>query len=193
MTRKKPSWNDLKPIIETFTPKQLHGLIQDLYRFSPENKEFFHARFLSQSRPSLDDLEPYKARIRLAVSPSEPWKHDVKLSAGRKAIRDFKKAHGGLSVTLELMLYYVRCGNDFTLEFGDIDGPFYDSMVSMFASIVTTLIQQDDVALTSELAPKLIAEFERVDGKMGWGYADGLKGWIEKLSEEQPEADCCIN
>ncbi len=181
MARKKPSWKDLKPTIESFSQKQLYGLIQDLYQFSPENREFFHARFFSRGRPSHDALEPYMDRIRIAVSPSEPWKQDVKLSAGRKAIRDFKKANGDISATLELMLYYVRCGNDFTLEFGDIDGPFYDSLVSMFGSIVTTLIRQDEPSLTHKFAPKLIAEFERIDGKMGWGYAEGLRDWIEQL------------
>jgi hypothetical protein len=181
MTKSKPSWKDLKSIIETFSQQQLHGLIRDLYQLSPENKEFLHARFMSKGRPNRDDLKPYMDRIRIAVSPREPWNEDVSLSAGRKAIRDFKKANGDKSATLELMLYYVRCGNDFTLEFGDIDGPFYDSMLSMFGSIVTTLIRLNDPSLTHEFAPKLITEFERIDGKMGWGYADGMKDWLDEL------------
>ncbi len=53
------------------------------------------------------------------------------------------------------MLYYVACGNDFTLEFGDIDEPFYKSMESMFARLVETLIVQKDEILVSEFMPRL--------------------------------------
>ena len=181
MSQKKPSWKDLKPIIEDLSSKEMLGLIRDLYNFCPENKEFFHVRFLVQGHLSNNHLKPYKDRIRIAVSPEEPWKYIQKLSGGRKAISDFKKVKGGLRGTLELMLYYVQCGNDFTLEFGDIDEPFYDSMEAMFSGIVKKLIQQKDSALTEEFMPKLEAELKRVDGEMGWGYPEALRGWMEEL------------
>ena len=182
MSQKKPSWKDLKPIIEDLSSKEMLGLIRDLYNYCPENKEFFHVRFLAQEYLNNNYLKPYKDRIRIAVCPTEPWKDVQKMSAGRKAISDFKKVKGdNLRDTLELMLYYVQCGNDFTLDFGDIDEPFYESMESMFSSIVKKLIQQKDPALTEEFMPKLEAEFERVDGEMGWGYPDALRGWMEEL------------
>ena len=42
------------------------------------------------------------------------------------------------------MTYYVHCGNDFTLVFGDIDERFYDSMCSMVRQIKDMLVKQQD-------------------------------------------------
>lgn len=164
---------------------QLRGVLQDLYGFNAENKAFLHSRFLS-NQDGGDYLEPYKVRIRKAICPKEPWKQDLQLSAGRKAISEFKKTNGNLADLLSLMLYYVSCGNDFTLEFGDIDGSFYDSLESMFARIVETLIKQKDKALIFEFLPQLEKEFKRVEW-MGWGYGDGLREFLGDLKQAFPE------
>ena len=132
MSNKKPTWKDIKRVLAEMGAPQLRGVLHDLYGFSSENKAFFHSRFLSDPGGG-NHLEPYKARIRKAICPKEPWKQDVQLYDGRKAISEFKKANGNLSDLLSLMLFYVTCGNNFTLEFGDIDESFYDSMESMFA------------------------------------------------------------
>lgn len=176
-------WKDVKQVLAEMTAPQLRGILQDLYGLSAENKAFFHSRFLSHQDGS-EHLEPYKARIREAVYPEEPWQ-TFQFSAGRKAISEFKKANGNLSDMLSLMLYYVKCGNDCTLEFGDIGAPFYDSMGSMFSRLVATLIKQEDETLVSEFMPLLEAEFKRVEW-MGWGYGDELRESLEDLKQAFP-------
>ncbi len=57
MSRKKPTWKDIKQVLAEMRAPQLRGVLQDLYRFSPENKAFFHARFLS-AQDGIDHLEP---------------------------------------------------------------------------------------------------------------------------------------
>lgn len=182
MTDKKKTWKDIKPILSEFSSTQLLGLVQDLYRFSDQNASFMNARFLSDGTKR-DQLKPYKKRIQKAICPKEPWKQGVRLSEGRKAISEFKKANGNVRDTLTLMVYYVQCGNDFTLEFGDIDEGFYDSMASMVGKITQMLLSQNDQQLADEFLPKLEAEFIRVDGKMGWGYPDELSDHVEELRE----------
>ena len=182
MSTAKKSWKDIKPVVSGFSSAQLLGLVQDLYRLNAENASFMHARFLSGDAKK-DHLTPYMTRIQRAISPTQPWKEDVKLAAGRKAINDFKKANGNIRDTLPLMIYYVKCGNDFTLEFGDIDESFYDSLCSMFSSIVQTLIKQQDQALLAEFMPLLEAELSRVDGKIGWGYPDELSDHLADLRD----------
>ena len=113
MTVEKPSWKDIKSIISGWSDNQLVGLVQDLYRLSPENAAFLNARLLKKSA-SKQTPDPYKKRIRAAVSPDQPWKQDVRLSEGRKAISEFRKANGNARDTLALTTYYVQCGNDFT-------------------------------------------------------------------------------
>ncbi|PRY21254.1 hypothetical protein CLV78_110129 [Aliiruegeria haliotis] len=182
MTFEKPSWIDIKQIISGWSDKQLVGLVQDLYRLCPENAAFLNARLLQQSTPK-QKLAPYKKRIRAAVSPKEPWKQKVRLSEGRKAISDFKKANGNVRDVLTLMTYYVQCGNDFTLEFGDIDERFYDSMCTMVRQITDRLLKEQDHQIVDEILPSLEKEFKRIDGQMGWGYPDEFGDCLEELRD----------
>ena len=182
MSAEKPSWKDIKQVISGWSDKQLIGLVQDLYLLTPENAAFLNARLLQTSAPQ-QTLAPYKKRIRAAVSPKQPWKQDVRLSEGRKAISEFKKANGNARDTLLLMTYYVQCGNDFTLEFGDIDERFYDSMCSMVRQIIDRLLKEQDKKLVDEILPLLEKEFDRIHGQMGWGYPDEFGDHLEELRD----------
>lgn len=180
MTSKKPTWRDVKKVIGQWPSDDLVGLLQDLYRFDAANADFLHVRLLSTTTGE-DGLEPYRERIRKAVSPAQPWKQDVRLAEGRKAISDYKKAAGDTRGLLTLMVFYVQCGNDFTLEFGDIDETFYDSLCSMVEGIKDRLLAEDNRDLAAEFLPLLEREFERIDGQMGWGYPDEVRDHIEEL------------
>jgi hypothetical protein len=159
--------------------KQLIGLIQDLYALNKTNADFLNTRLLGGDT----SLEPYKRRIQQAVSPEEPWKQDVRLAEGRKAISEYRKAKGDAHGLLSLMIHYVRCGNDFTLEFGDIDEPFYNSMCSMVDQFCKLLIKQGDTKLVKKFVPQLEKEFQRIDGQIGWGYPDEVGGQLSDLSD----------
>ena len=182
MTNTGKSWKDIKPVLSEFSSAQLLGLVQDLYRFSDQNASFMHARFLRDDKGQ-DHLTPYKNRIRKAICPKEPWKKRGQLAEARKAISEFKKANGDIRDTLTLMVYYVKCGSDFTLKFGDIDEGFYGSLCSMMSAISQVLLTQSDQKLADEFLPVLEAEFLRVDGKMGWGYPDELSDYISDLRD----------
>ncbi len=110
----------------------------------------------------------------------------MRLSEGRKAISEYKKAMGDPHGLLILMLHYVRCGNDFTLEFGDIDESFYDSMCSMVNQICKLLIRQEDISLAKEFVPLLELEHQRIDGQIGWGYPDEVGEHIADLEDTLP-------
>lgn len=177
----KPTWKTIKTEIAYWDQKRLLGLVQDLYGLSRTNSDFLHARFLGGDDARA--LEPFKKRIKNAVSPEEPWKQDVRLSEGRKAIAEYRKAKGDTRGLLQLMLHYVRCGNDFTLEFGDIDEPFYSSMCSMVGQFCKLLIRDGDENLANQFIPLMEAEFHRIDGKMGWGYPDELGDQLMDLKD----------
>lgn len=169
-------------MLSGFSSLQLLGLLQDLYRLNAENASFMHARFLNDGTKK-DHLTPYMARIQRAISPKQPWKQGVKLAEGRKAISEFKKANGDIRDTLTLMIYYVKCGNDHTLEFGDIDEGFYDSLCAMFSGVVQTLLKHRDQELFAEFLPSLEAELDRIDGQIGWGYPDQLSEYFSDLKD----------
>lgn len=181
MPTDKPTWKTVKTEIAYWDQKRLLGLVQDLYALNRTNADFLQARLLGD-----DDghaLEPYKKRIQTAVCPKEPWKQDVRLSDARKAIAEYRKAKGDTHGLLTLMLHYVRCGNDFTLEFGDIDEPFYSSMCGMVDQFCKLLIKQEDASLAQRFIPLLDAEFQRIDGQMGWGYPDEVGDQLMDLKD----------
>jgi hypothetical protein len=132
MARKKQparSWKDIRAVLNKAGHKDLMKLVGDLYTLRKENQDFLHARFLKDA----STLVPYKETIEHYISPAEPWKNPVKLSLARKAISDYRKAVGDPEGLAELMLIFAECGVSFTLEFGDIDEAFYNSVVSVFS------------------------------------------------------------
>jgi hypothetical protein len=181
MPTDKPTWKTVKTEIAYWDQKRLLGLVQDLYALNRTNADFLHARLLGSDEG--DTLAPYKKRIQTAVCPKDPWKQDVRLSEGRKAIAEYRKAKGEPHGLLTLMIHYVSCGNDFTLEFGDIDEPFYSSMCSMVDQCCKLLIKEGDHDLAREFIPLLEAEFQRIDGQIGWGYPDEVGDQLLDLKD----------
>jgi hypothetical protein len=102
MSTKKPTWSDVKSVLQDWEKDRLIGLIQDLHKLSAANAEFLHARLLDAD--AAQSLAPYKKRIKQAISPAQPWKQDVQLREGRKAISDYKKARGDVRGVLTLMV-----------------------------------------------------------------------------------------
>lgn len=174
------NWTDIKRTVSGFSRVELLGLVQDLYRANERNREFLHARFLVEEV----DLTPYKTRIKAALVP-KLWdgpQHLGPIGYGeaRRAISDYSKARGALPELLDLMLHYVQCGNDITLEYGDMDARFYSSMGAMFGSIVAKLKSQEDAALVAVWVPMLEREAHRVRN-LGWGYAYELQAHLAQL------------
>lgn len=63
MTSSNPSWKDIKAVVAGWSETQLVGLVQDLYRLSPDNAAFINARLVTNTTSS-KTLDPYKKRIR---------------------------------------------------------------------------------------------------------------------------------
>jgi hypothetical protein len=48
------------------------------------------------------------------------------------AIDRYSKAIDDVKGGTELMIFFVECGNNFTLGYGDIDDDFYDSVLLIY-------------------------------------------------------------
>lgn len=82
-------------------------------------------------------LAPYKKIIKNSLYPS--FSNPISLSTGKAAISAYKKTTNDPDGTLELMMFYVECGNQFTVDLGDIDENFYCSLETMFEKILEIL------------------------------------------------------
>lgn len=107
----------------------------------------------------------------------------VQLAQGRKAISHYRKASGDLEGTLELMTFYVERGTQFTVDFGDIDEAFYNSVEGMFRDLVD-LLRGKGPQFAERFVPRLAAVRDSAAG-IGWGFYDGL---CEALADAFPEA-----
>jgi hypothetical protein len=81
------------------------------------------------------------------------------------------------------MVYFVERGNQFTVDFGDIDEGFYSSLESMFGRILETL-KRSDYEVIAHFLPRLVAIRDAAAG-IGWGYHDYL---CEALAKAFPRA-----
>ncbi len=109
-------------------------------------------------------------------------KNPVKISLARKAISDYRKAVGDPHGLAELMLFYVECGVSFTLEFGDIDEPFYNSVVRVFSDGMR-MLNQCDRDVIDKLLPRF-ADAVNSTAEMGWGFYDSLRDIFETYSPD---------
>lgn len=128
-------WKNIRSKLDKISQGDLIGLVKELYALNEQNKLFLETRFGNQGR----GLEEYKLIIEDSICPTKPWKRDVSFSTGRKAIRDYKKALGDPEGLIDLMIYYCECGVSFTIQFGDIDEHFYESIESMYQNALELL------------------------------------------------------
>lgn len=170
-SKKKPqesSWKEIEDIISQFEKAQLIGLIRDLYRLSSDNKNFFITRFSIGDNP----LSEYKKIIQNSVNPSLEDGERWNIKKANEAINRYLKTVDNPVGEAELRVFYVECGNNFTLSYGDIDEDFYAAMLEMYEYAIETVLELR-AKERDEFKNRLQNIMESAKG-IGWGYYDGL-------------------
>ena len=180
--KKKSCWGDIETPIKQLSKDQLIDLLRDLYRLSPENKDFFHTRF---STVEADPLPRYKKIIQHAIHPYLEDDESLEIEKANDAINRYVKAVDNPVGEAELRIFYVECGNNFTLSYGDIDEDFYDALLDMYKYAIETVL---------ETSPDKQKEFqERLKAIMdsashiGWGYGDSLGDFYYEAFSDKEE------
>ena len=156
---------ELKAELKKQNKETLIKHISELYtKFKPV-KEYFDFYF----NPNEEDLlEKYKEKVREGFYPKYGW--DLKLSISRKAINDFKKLGPSPEYVVDLLLYYVECGVEFTNEFGDIDESFYISIGNTFTRALELMEKE---LLFKKFKDRCENILDDASG-IGWGFYDYL-------------------
>lgn len=178
-----PSWTDVKPTVANLDANQLVKLVADLYRFSKENQTFLHARFGIGEDP----LAAYKKTIAECMYPDLFGDDLVQIAKAKKAISNYSKATGDPLGEVELMVTFVEYGNKFTVECGDIDEGFYDSLNSMYRRVIKKVLK-----LPGEQQGGYKARLKEImtsSSGIGWGYHDMLvDDYYSAFPEKRPGA-----
>jgi hypothetical protein len=177
---KTGTWTQVKTQIKSWDVDQLTALIKDLHALSVDNRAFLSAKVLGDGSNETV-LEPYRQRIVTQFFPKRGF-GKLKLGEARKGIREYKKATGNMDGTMDLMMTYLENGNAFTLEYGEIDGRFYDSLCSVMDELAT-LLKKEGPAAYANVRERLDELASEASG-IGWGYGDHINDAIAELEGE---------
>ena len=134
-----PSTTTFAPIrkaIAKFDRPALIALVGELHALNAQNRDFLATRFVSSG----NGLDKYKKIIRKALCPNWPNENtSISFRDARKAIGDYRKATGDTEGLAELYVFAAECATQLTLDYGDMDEPFYDSLERMYAAAVKTV------------------------------------------------------
>ena len=167
-TKRIATWSDVKKTISNFGHTELLNLITDLYHLSSDNKNFLQTRFSLVEDP----LSPYKKIIKDCLYPDVMHDKPLSIAKAKKAISQYEKAIGETKGLVELMIYFVECGNSFTVDYGDINEDFYLALFRMYDKAIDTLFSLDED--TIQAYQPLFRKIMESSSGIGWGYHDDL-------------------
>jgi hypothetical protein len=169
--KNKLTVSELKKELKTLNQSQLITIISEAYKLNDEVKQFLSAKFLGKET-MIELFEYYKKAIEDEFFPDRGF-GKMRLAQAKKAISTFKKITGDELFTLELMLFYVETGVEFTNTYGDINEPFYISMESMYEKVVAKCNENETIY--KKYKNRLEAVVNDTSG-IGWGFHDELSG-----------------
>jgi hypothetical protein len=164
----KQTWSAVKPAVAKLSNNELLSLVADLYRLSKQNQSFLHARYGDVGTA----MEDCKKIIAECLYPDVQRDRPLQVAKAKKAVADFCKAVVDPGAHAELMLFFLEQGNAFTVEYGDIDAGFYETLLAMGHRAVQMIS-----GLPKELHEpykRRLAEIVRSSSGIGWGYHDEL-------------------
>jgi len=176
------SWTEIEKQIQELPANDAIKLMKGLHDLSPQNKAWLRAKLLpvAQDTKYLEDCRRKVANYVYKETkgmPSMPRFREAK-----KIISEYRKSTSDLRGTLDLMLTYVERGHKFTLDFGDIDEPFYDKLINMLEHFAIELRRSPaKYELYEQFRSRLIAI--RKNSDIGWGYGDFIQETVDELEE----------
>ena len=111
--------------------------------------------------------------IQDSVHPYLEGNEVLDIGSAEDAIERYSKAIDDVKGETELMVFFVECGNNFTLSYGDIDDDFYDSMLLMYEKAIqnVTELSIKEQKVFKERLHEIVVSASGI----GWGYHDGLR------------------
>ncbi|ASA19484.1 DUF6155 family protein [Paenibacillus donghaensis] len=162
---------ELKEYLKGTPQPELISIIMDCYKLNDDVKKYFQLKLRPEE--ALNQLfEEAKRKIAHEFYP-ERGMPKMRLAQAKKAITEFSKLTDDFSKQIDLMLFYVEQGVQFTTDYGDIDERFYNSMESVYSQLIGKLIDYDDIELYQVFQKRLKAAVDNTYN-YGWGFHDGL-------------------
>lgn len=175
---------EIKKWLKTYDKDVLISMIIDYYRISNDVKNYIYVQMSPDE--AIEDLYN-QAKITI-VNEFFPQKGygKTRLSIAKKAITEFKKYSGDEVKTIDLMIYYVELGVNFTKAYGDISESFYSSMESMYGNVIRKVTSDDAlIRLYKRRMENIVSKTRGI----GWGFHDNLAQLFYTYISDSEEED----
>jgi len=179
MSKAKQGWSQIKNLIKNYSNQELIDLIAQLHSLTQINKDFLASRFLQNNHVAT--IERYKAEITKHIAPKEPWKESQKINikAAKIVLSQYQKIVNNQFGLIDLMLHYVECGSNFSVDFGVYES-YHISLESIFAKALKLMKQYPSNDIKEFLSRTLsILEFTR--DKMWQGHYERMQKIFDEL------------
>jgi len=171
MSRKKQSqWPKIGRSLKRYDQIELINLLKEVHDLSDETKLFLETRILQL--PPSTSLKPYKNKLRKALQADPQYNDEIDWDTAEQVIMNYRLASGDEEGLAELLVYYVEVANQFTLEYGDINEDYYESVENSFQRAVDHLLSMDKTQI-DKLKTRLKKVVDSAKN-IGWGYHDTL-------------------
>lgn len=159
---------ELKKELKKLDQAELIELITKLYKDNKTVKEALSGRFIG-AQYQLEMLESNKKKIYDIFFPDNPMK-PVSYKKAIDLLESYRSV-GNKELVLDLMLYYVECGAEFTELLDGPDEKFYSSLIKVYSKFVD-LINENG---TDELHNKFRERIKKLYDDLApndWGLGD---------------------
>jgi hypothetical protein len=166
------SKRELRKELESFDKKKLVDLIFYLYDKNKSVKEYLDYYISPDEKAT---LQIYKVKVREAFYPKRGFGY--KIANGKKAISDFRKLKPTVDSLIDLLIYFVECGVEFTNDYGDISEGFYSSIEGVYYDAMK-LIDKNGLHNNYKIrAHEILKETVNI----GWGFHDTLSDYYYEI------------
>lgn len=167
---------NLKDYLKNQDDECLKDEILTLYKTFEVVREFYIPRIAPSNTEKV--IEKYRKILekQFYSHSNKRYFPELNYSIARKAISDFKKINSDPLAVINLQLTYVEYGVKCTLEYGDIDKRFYNSMESMFRK---TLKDMQEHELLDVFEKRCLA-IQKTTHDLGWGFGDAIRDLCEE-------------
>jgi hypothetical protein len=175
---------DLKKNLKQYNQTELVNLVIEIFKLNNDVQNYLSSKFLGEEATEVL-FHKAQENIRNEFYPDRGH-GKLRLVEAKKVITAFRKTTNDEKRTIDLMLFFVELGVEFTSEYGYISDSFYSNILKMFNSVALECDRDEDTY--KELA-KRIDRVLSLSKNTIWAFEEALMeiyytiNWVHEEEE----------
>lgn len=123
-------------------------------------------------------IQAFKDIIRHAIYPKDLARFSPgSMALAERTFNACQKNNCSREELIDLMLFYVECGSQLTIDYGDMDEDFYVALETIFEEVLKLIKEAGHSALS--MYGNRLRAIARETAELGWGYGDQISDLID--------------